>query len=67
MPAWKVLFVMVFGFSCLALALSTILVPMSLGENDNRWVWFGGLLVATIVMSTLFTMFLKNADRTFKI
>jgi hypothetical protein len=66
MPAWKVLFVMVFGLACLALALATIVVPLSMPGDDDRWLWLGGLLVGTIIMSTLFTLFLRHADRTFK-
>jgi hypothetical protein len=66
MPAWKVLFIVLFGFVCLALALGTIVVPISMGADDSKWAWFAGLLVGTIVMGTLFTMFLRHADRTFK-
>jgi methenyltetrahydromethanopterin cyclohydrolase len=64
MPAWKALFIVVFGCACLALALGTIVVPMSVDENP--WLWLAGLLFATVCMGTLFTIFLKKADRTFK-
>lgn len=66
MPAWKVLFIMVFGLTCLALALGTIVVPMTLNEDPNRWLYCAGFFAGTVVMGTLFTLFLKNADRTFK-
>jgi hypothetical protein len=64
MPAWKALFIVVFGCVCLALALGTIVVPMAVDEN--RWLWLAGLLVATVCMGTLFTIFLQRSDRTFK-
>jgi hypothetical protein len=66
MSAWKVLFIMVFGCTCLALALSTVVVPMTLKGDQYRWVWFGGLLFGTVVMGTLFTVFLRHADRSYK-
>jgi hypothetical protein len=65
MSAWKVLLVVVLGFICLALALATVVVPMTLRGDEHRWVWFGGLLFGTVCMGTLFTIFLRHADRTF--
>jgi hypothetical protein len=64
MPAWKALFIVVFGCACLALALATVVVPMSVDEH--RWLWLAGLLVGTVCMGTLFTLFLNRADRTFR-
>jgi hypothetical protein len=64
MPAWKALFIVVFGGVCLALALGTIVVPMAVDEH--RWLWLAGLLVATICMGSLFTIFLQRSDRNFK-
>ena len=46
MPTWKVLFIGVLACVCLALALSTLLVPMA-QEGNQRWLWLGGLLAAT--------------------
>jgi bacteriorhodopsin len=66
MPAWKVLFIVVFGLVCLALALATVVVPMTLKNDPYRWAYFGGLLFATVVVGTLFTVFLRAADRGFK-
>jgi hypothetical protein len=34
--------------------------------DENRWLWLAGLLLATVCMGTLFTLFLQKADRTFK-
>lgn len=67
MSAWKVLFILLFGMTCLALAFSTLVVPMTLAAEEGRWQWFAGLLGGTIVMGTLFAMFLKHSDRTFRI
>ena len=49
------------------MVLATLVVPLSLGAEDYRWVWFGGLLVASICMSTLFTLYLRYEDRSFKV
>jgi hypothetical protein len=65
MSAWKVLFILVFACTCLALALATIIVPLALGAEDYRWAWFAGLLVATLCMGTLFALYLRKADQTF--
>jgi hypothetical protein len=64
MPAWKALFIVVFGFVCLGLALATVVVPMTVDEN--RWLWLAGLLLGTACMAALFTLFLKKADSSFK-
>jgi hypothetical protein len=65
MPAWKVLFIMVFGLVCLVLGLATIIVPMTLVVDGTRWLWLVGLLVATVAMGSLFRLFLNSADRAF--
>jgi hypothetical protein len=65
MSVWKVLFIMVFAFVCLGLALATVIVPLSLVETGYRWLWLAGLLLATVGMGTLFTLFLQSADRAF--
>jgi hypothetical protein len=67
MPAWKVLLVVVMGLSCLALGLGTIIVPISMAGDDDRWLWLGGLLLGTIIMTTLFVLFLRSSDRNFKL
>ena len=66
MPAWKVLFIVVLGCTCLALAMGTIIVPLALTPEDHKWLWFAGLLLGTICMGTLFTLYLRWEDRTFK-
>jgi hypothetical protein len=67
MPIWKVLFIMLMGAVCLTLTLATVIVPMTLVEDNYRWLWLGLLLVATIGMGTLFALYLKHADSTFKL
>ena len=67
MAAWKVLFIAVFGVLCLVLVMGTIVVPLALTAEENRWLWFAGFLVSSIVMTTLFTLFLRNADRTYRV
>jgi len=63
MPAWKVLFIMAFGCVCLALALATVVVPMTMVESGYRWLSLAGLLFATVCMGMLFRLFLQSADR----
>src|SRR5262249_7231190 len=65
MATWKVLCVVAFGCASLALVIATIIVPLALTEADHKWLWFGGLLLAAVVVSTLFTLFLRSADRTY--
>jgi hypothetical protein len=60
------MFVALLGLICLGLALSTIVVPMTLTVDQYKWVWFGGLLAGTLLMSTLFIVFLRHADRSFR-
>jgi len=67
MPVWKVLFIVLLGGVCLALALGTIVVPFSIAEGGQRWLWLGGLLGGTVVMGTLFTLFLRREDRNFTV
>lgn len=67
MPAWKVLFIMLFGLVCLGLAFATILVPLTDYAGPQRWLWFGGLLAGTIVMGSLFAWYLRSLDRAFKL
>jgi hypothetical protein len=65
MPLWKVLFITTFGAVCLALALETVVVPLAMTPAEYPWLWFAGLLLATIVLGTLFTLYLQAADRAF--
>jgi hypothetical protein len=65
MPHWKALFIMAFGILCLALACGTFIAPLALSNEEYRWQWFAGIFVATVFMGTLFTLFLKSADRAF--
>ena len=61
MPAWKVLFIGVFACVCLGLATATFAAPF-VEEGSQRWLWMGGLFVATICAGTLFTLFLRHAS-----
>ena len=63
MSDWKVLLVVLFAVVCLALLIATIVVPLALTAEDHKWAWFGGLLFSTLCMGTLFTLFLRSADR----
>jgi hypothetical protein len=65
MPTWKVVFIMLFGILCLLLVFGTLIAPLALTVEENRWPWFAGLLFASICMGALFTLFLKSADRSF--
>jgi hypothetical protein len=65
MTVWKVLFVLVFAGVCFALALATIIAPLALTPEENKWLWTGGLLLGTICMGTLFTLYLRREDRAF--
>lgn len=65
MRDWKAAFIVVFGCTCLALVLATVVAPLALTAEDHRWLWFSGLLVASLCMSTLFTLFLRSADRAY--
>jgi cell division protein FtsW (lipid II flippase) len=65
MPVWKVLVVMLFGLACLCLAIATVAVPMTLVEGGERWLWLGGLFLATGVTGALFALFLRSADRAY--
>jgi hypothetical protein len=61
MSNWKVMFIATFGFVCLGLA--TVAVPLAVDER--KWLWFAGLLFATLCMGALFAVFLNRADHTF--
>jgi hypothetical protein len=67
MSVWKTLFIMLFGGTCLALALGTVVVPFSMAEGAERWMWLAGLLTATTLMGTLFTVYLRYEDRSFSV
>jgi hypothetical protein len=65
MADWKVLVILVLGLVCFALGMATLIVPLALTEEEHKWLWFAGLLLASICMGTLFTLYLKRVDRTF--
>ena len=62
MPAWKVLIVAFLAIACLTLGFATLIVPMTMTTGGERWMWLGGLLVATAIMGTLFALFLRRAS-----
>lgn len=64
MALWKTLVTMLLAAICLGLALATIVVPITI-QGDERWYWLAGLLVGTVIMGTLFALFLKAQDRNF--
>ena len=65
MPVWKILFILFLGGICLALALATVVVPLSM-VGAPKWQWMGGLGAAALVMGTLFALFLRHADGAFE-
>ena len=62
MPAWKVLFTVVFALTCLGLAFATFVVPMTMKPDEPRWLWVAGLFTGTVCMGALFTFFLRRAS-----
>ena len=62
MPVWKVLFIALLGCTCLGLAFAALIVPMTITEGQDRWLWLAGLLGATILVGTLFALFLRRAS-----
>ena len=61
MPAWKVLVIGLLACVCFAFAMSTLLAPM-VHVGNQRWVWMGGSLVATVCATFVFSMFLRYAS-----
>lgn len=61
MPAWKVLFIGLLACVCFAFGLSTLLAPMIHIGND-RWVWMGSSLAATLVAVWVFSIVLRHAS-----
>ena len=62
MPSWKVLFTVTLFVACLGLAFATLIVPITIVTGSERWLWLAGLLVATVFMGTLFSLFLRKAS-----
>jgi hypothetical protein len=63
MAVWKILLIGVLALSSLGLAMATVAVPLA-EEGSQRWLWFGGLFVATLVTGSLLALFLRYADGT---
>jgi hypothetical protein len=62
MPVWKVLLIVALFCICLGLAAATLIYPTTVAGGEHPWLWSSGLLVATVVMGGLFTMFLRSAS-----
>ncbi len=67
MSSWKVLFIGLFACTCFGLVFATLVVPLALTAEDHWLLWFIGLLLASICMSTLFALFLRYADRSLNV
>ncbi|HEX4588904.1 MAG TPA: hypothetical protein VH120_03185 [Gemmataceae bacterium] len=61
MPVWKVMFIALMFFICLALASATLIYPTTVAGAEHPWMWGSCLLAATLFMGTLFTLFLRRA------
>lgn len=60
MPGWKVLLICALACVCLALAMATIAIPIA-QNGTEKWIWLGGLLLATLIAGGLLTLFLRHA------
>jgi len=63
MAVWKILLIMIFGCLSLVLAFATLVIPLGMTDKEPRLQWLFGLGFATIVVGSLFTLFLRSADR----
>ena len=61
MAAWKVLLIGTLACMCFALAMATVAIPIS-QDGAQRWLWLGGLLVATLTVGALLALFLRHAS-----
>ncbi|MBN9119773.1 MAG: hypothetical protein J0I06_11550 [Planctomycetes bacterium] len=61
MPAWKVLLIGLLTAVCFGLAMSTLLAPM-VHQGNDRWVWMGGSLVATVLATGVLSIVLRYAS-----
>jgi hypothetical protein len=62
MPTWKVLIVCLLSLIFLALGSAAFVVPVSM-EGNQRWMWLGILLPATLCAGGLLALFLHHAGR----
>lgn len=60
MAIWKVLIILLLTCICMALAMATIIIPIS-QDGAMKWAWLGGLLAATLGAGTLLVFFMKYA------
>jgi len=63
MPTWKVLLILLCCGICAALAGASLIVPLSM-EGNQRWMWLGILLPATLVACGLLAWLLRYVGRT---
>jgi hypothetical protein len=62
MPGWKALAILALGIICLLLVLGAVLSPLFV-PVEQRWSYVGGFAGGSVVMITLFVLFLRSADR----
>lgn len=62
MPTWKVLLIGLLAAVCFTFAMSALLAPM-IHDGNQRWVWLGSSLAATVGMTWVFAIFLRYAGR----
>jgi hypothetical protein len=60
MPAWKVLLIGLLACIFIGRATASVVVPFNY-DGNQRWLWLGGLLSATLFMGVLLALFLRHA------
>ena len=60
MHTWKVLIILFLICVCIALGMATIAIPIS-QVGAMKWVWLFSLLIATLGVGALLTLFMRYA------
>ena len=62
MPVWKVLIIGALACVCMGLGMATVVIGVD-QEGNQRWLWLGGLLTATLCVGGATSLFLRYAGR----
>jgi cell division protein FtsW (lipid II flippase) len=65
MPAWKVLVIAALSCLCLALAISTVAIPLA-HDGAQRWLSLGVLLAATLATAVTLALFVPYARDSYR-